>query len=66
MTGSAIGHVSSSFDFFPFANSTRCVHQIQQRENEHPNQIDEMPVQTGRFHVILVEPLCLESNPNHD
>src|SRR5947199_4411525 len=30
-------------------------HQVNQRENEHPDQIDKVPVQTGHFHILGFE-----------
>lgn len=38
------------------------IHQIQERENKHPNQIYEMPIQTGRLYMVVVEPIRLETN----
>src|SRR2546427_4291847 len=37
------------------------VQQVDQRKDEHPHQIDEMPVQAGRFDVAGVEPPAPEA-----
>src|SRR6266446_3756594 len=38
------------------------VHQVDQREDEHPHQVDEMPVQRGRLDVTRIEPPPSESD----
>src|SRR5437660_3354125 len=41
------------------------VHQVDEREHEHPDQIDEVPVQGRRLDVVGVEPAAPEAGGNH-
>src|ERR1700722_7495681 len=36
------------------ASSNPRRHQINQRKDEHPHQVDEVPVQSGHFHIVRV------------